>query len=225
MKENKEALLWVGAALELVGETYQGYYSYLTEQKDSELVLTEPVNRRGEILKGIQRGILLYFSIFIDQVPYELAVNVTKVRDKKLHVKIQKELSIVQRRSFHRVDVCLSATLQFEEKTQADTIENKQGQEEPKIKELKVLTDDLSAGGLSFTCWNREAPPAGSMLKGTLLLEGQTLLPFNAVVVRMDSRHHPQRVKVAIEFVGMPEANRQLIVKNNYWMVVNRRKE
>lgn len=212
-------LLATGVVMELNSECSKGFFSYIAGQRDSIWIITEPVNAKGERLHGVGPGFPLQFTVYIEQIPYQIQAEIVWRENSRLGVKIQGELTRVQRRHFYRVDAQISFALRF-----SACLHEEGNRRVRQAKELTLCTDDISAGGLAFTCRETDAPFQDCPAEGILYLSDEQHLPFQAQVVRVEPGQKADQKKIAVQFVGMPEAFRTQMVSSSYWMTVNRKK-
>ncbi|TCZ78835.1 PilZ domain-containing protein [Paenibacillus albiflavus] len=195
--------LWNQQLLDIVVNDGSIYQTIILKIGKQELMLQHPSNQEGPLVPVRSQEVSVFLSDeHSNRYVYETNLSFVDNRF-VLPIPTPEQIKKVQRRQFFRVPAILEMTLKKTLNLDEDEVE-----------EYKVVTDDISAGGLSFHLFNLAPFHRGDMLTVEIDIEGAkktTRCIFEAQVVNI-TKMDAKRTRYALEFKIIREMYRQEIM-------------
>lgn len=178
------------------------YTSRIEEIIESHMIIAMPMEKGYPVF--FSRGKTLYGKVFTDTGVYAFQ---SAYADKKMSplpiwiVTKPSEIEKTQQRSFVRFDVALPVEVEY-------LLNNDQD----KVTSLKLITKDLSGGGLQVICDKKIK--LGKSVKLSLDIPDVGVFPIDGQVIRV---HQPQEDRklfwISIKFLSIPNNIRDRIIR------------
>jgi c-di-GMP-binding flagellar brake protein YcgR len=194
-----EIQLWNNQTLILETEERATYYTRIIKITENTIFVEYPLNKEhAPMNQPGEKQVSVYF--YDDNKEKYMFQTILKYQNKKMLFSTPDADSIlkVQKRQYFRVPASLSFWLETN----------------PGDKRT-FKTDDVSGGGLSFTCLKTDTFKANDIVAGGIDLDGKqekTQILFRAKIVKgtMDSNENR---RIAVEFIDMKDSQRSRIIQ------------